>query len=94
MNHPEIVIKVVSAIWCKNCSVLKKSLDNSGIEYQVVDADDFNNQDYLKQLSIKTLPTTFFEVDGVVIGEPKRGLVSVAEIRKTIEDITAEMEGK
>lgn len=97
MNHPEIVIKVVSAQWCSSCHSLKHSLDTNNIQYQVVDADDFENQEYISKLGVRSLPVTILEVDGIVKAKIQ-GLVSVASLRKTIDDIvaeaTAEMEDK
>ena len=97
MNHPEIVIKVVSAQWCSGCVSLKRSLEDNNIEYTTIDADDFNNQEYISKLGVRSLPVTILEVDGVVKGKIQ-GLVSVASLRKTIDDVvaeaTAEMEGK
>lgn len=93
MNHPEIVIKVITGSWCPQCSVLKRSLDDSNIEYKAVDVDDFENQEYIAKLGVRALPVIVLEVDGTVKAKIQ-GLVSVASLRKTIEDIVAEMEDK
>lgn len=97
MDHPEIVIKVITGSWCSQCSVLKRSLDDNNIEYKAVDVDDFENQEYIAKLGVRALPVTILEVDGVVKGKIQ-GLVSVASLCKTIDDIvaeaTAEMEDK
>lgn len=90
-NMNEVVIKVISASWCSQCTVLKHSLDTNNIQYQVVDADNFENHEYISKLGIKSLPITILEVDGEIKNEI-RGLVSVASLRKAIDDVVAEME--
>lgn len=90
-NMNKVVIKVISASWCQQCTILKHSLDTNNIQYQVVDADNFENQEYISKLGIKSLPVTILEVDGEIKNEI-RGLVSVASLRKAIDDVVAEME--
>lgn len=92
-NLNEMIIKVISASWCGNCSVLKTSLEREGIEYTLIDADDFSNQEYIAKLGVRSLPVTIIEIDGVVKGKIQ-GLVSVASLRKAIDDIVKEMEDK
>lgn len=96
-NLNETIIKVISASWCGNCSVLKASLEQNNIDYTLVDADDFANQEYIAKLGVRSLPTTVIEIDGVVHGKIQ-GLVSVASLHKAIDDIvqecTKEMEDK
>lgn len=89
----EVVIKVISAVWCPGCASLKHSLDTNNIPYQVVDADNFENHEYISKLGIKSLPVTVLEVDGEIKGKIQ-GLVSVASLRKAIDDVVAEMENK
>ena len=92
----EVVIKVVSTSWCAQCTVLKNSLQQNNIEYTLVDADDFSNQEYIAKIGVRSLPMTVIEIDGIVKGKIQ-GLVSVASLRKAINDIvqecTKEMEG-
>lgn len=93
----EIVIKVITGSWCSSCQSLKASLEQNNIEYKAIDVDDFENQEYIAKLGVRALPVTVLEVDGVVKAKIQ-GLISVASLRKTIEDVvaeaTAEMEGK
>lgn len=92
-NLNEMVIKVISSSWCSQCSVLKTSLEREGIEYTLIDADDFVNQEYIAKLGVRSLPVTVIEIDGIVKGKVQ-GLVSVASLRKAIDDIVKEMEDK
>ena len=92
-NLNEMIIKVISANWCQQCKVLKTSLEREGIEYTLVDADDFANQEYISKLGVRSLPVTVIEIDGVVKCKIQ-GLVSVASLRKAIDDIVKEMEDK
>lgn len=92
-NLNEMVIKVISAAWCSGCTSLKASLEQNNIEYTLIDADDFANQDYISKLGVRSLPTTIIEIDGIVKGKIQ-GLVSVASLRKAIDDIVKEMEDK
>lgn len=92
-NFEEVVVKVISSSWCQQCKVLKSSLEREGIEYTLVDADDFANQEYIAKLGVRSLPVTIIEIDGIVKGKIQ-GLVSVASLRKAINDIIKEMEDK
>lgn len=83
-------LKVLWSSWCSQCGSLKQSLSQNGIAYTPVDVDDENNYDYVTSLRIKGLPVTVVEVGGVVKGKIQ-GLVSVASLRKAIDDI---LEGK
>lgn len=74
------------------CQSLKHSLEQNNIEYTLVDADDFANQEYIAKLGVRSLPTTVIEIDGIVKGKVQ-GLVSVASLRKAIDDIVKDMEG-
>lgn len=89
----EVVIKVVTGIWCSQCQVLKHSLEQNNIKYTPVDVDNFENQEYISKLGVKSLPVTVLEVDGE-IKDKIQGLVSVASLRKAIDDVVAEMENK
>lgn len=91
MNHPEVVIKVVSGSWCSQCTVLKDSLQKNNIEFTTIDVDDFENQEYVSKLGIRALPVTLLEIDSVVKAKIQ-GLVSVASLRKAIDDLVSEME--
>lgn len=87
----EVVVKIISTDWCQSCKVLKQSLEREGIDFSVIDADEFANQDYVSKLSVRSLPTTLIEVDGVIKGKIQ-GLISVVALRKVVEDIVNEME--
>ena len=58
-------VVVVSADWCKNCSVLKDTLTRAEIIYQVIDADE--NMDFCRENGIRSLPTAFIYEDGELI---------------------------
>lgn len=75
-------LKLISASWCTNCSSLKKQLDQLGVEYTVVDADD--DMDYARKAGARSLPTTVLEVDG----EIKQTFIGLKakEIAKAIKD--------
>lgn len=92
-NLNEIIIKVISTSWCSGCQSLKHSLEQNNIEYTLVDADDFSNQEYIAKLGVRSLPMTIIEIDGVVKGKIQ-GAVSITALRKAVDDIVKEMEGK
>jgi thioredoxin-like negative regulator of GroEL len=60
-------IDVYSASWCPNCSVLKNSLDEANIQYEVVDCDSDEGMSRAAALGIRGLPTTVISQDGTVI---------------------------
>ena len=60
-------IDVYSASWCPNCSVLKNSLDEANIQYEVVDCDTDEGMSRAAALGIRGLPTTVISQDGAVI---------------------------
>lgn len=63
----DIVIKVVSASWCGQCGPYKKQLEQSGIEFENIDADDESNMELLKSLGVRSLPTTLVYKNGELI---------------------------
>lgn len=79
----EMVIKVISASWCSSCQSLKHSLEQNNIEYTLVDADNFANQEYIAKLGVRSLPVTIIEVDGVVVYQ-KAGILPVKQIVEQI----------
>lgn len=60
-------IEVYSAAWCPNCVVLKNSLDEAGIKYEVVDCDTDEGMSRAASLGIRGLPTTVISFGGDVI---------------------------
>lgn len=60
----DTVIKVVSASWCGQCGPYKKQLEQSGIEFENIDADDESNMELLKSLGVRSLPTTLVYKNG------------------------------
>ena len=60
-------IDVYSASWCPNCSVLKNSLDEANIQYEVVDCDSDEGMSRAAALGIRGLPTTVISQNGVVV---------------------------
>ena len=60
-------IDVYSASWCPNCGVLKNSLDEANIQYEVVDCDSDEGMSRAAALGIRGLPTTVISQDGAVI---------------------------
>ena len=57
-------IIVVSAAWCKNCSVLKDTLTRAGVIYKVIDADSPEGIDFCRENGVRSLPTSFVYEDG------------------------------
>ena len=56
---------VVTANWCTQCGPLKKKLEDAGIQFTAVDAEE--NPDYCRNYGVRGLPTTlFFENDELV----------------------------
>lgn len=51
-------VMVVSAAWCSQCGPYKRALDQAGIGYETQDADDPENEELLKMLGVRGLPTT------------------------------------
>lgn len=60
-------IIVVSAAWCKNCSVLKDTLTRAGVVYKVIDADSPEGMDFCRENNVRSLPTSFICEDGELI---------------------------
>ena len=60
-------IDVYSASWCPNCGVLKNSLDEANIQYEVVDCDSDEGMSRAAALGIRGLPTTVISQNGVVV---------------------------
>ena len=60
-------VVVVSANWCKNCSVLKDTLTRAGIIYQVIDADSEEGMAFCRENGIRSLPTSFIYEDGELL---------------------------
>ena len=60
-------IEVYSAAWCPNCTVLKNSLDEASIKYEVVDCDTDEGMSRAASLGIRGLPTTVISEAGNVI---------------------------
>lgn len=59
---------VVSGKWCAACSVLKASLTDANIEYDVIDVDTQEGMDYCAKHHISGLPATVItDVEGNVI---------------------------
>lgn len=56
-----------SAAWCPNCGVLKNSLDEANIQYEVVDCDSDEGMSRAAALGIRGLPTTVISQNGVVV---------------------------
>lgn len=63
-----VVIKVVSAGFCKNCGPYKEALKQEGIEFESVDADDDSNIEFLTKNAVRSLPTSLVFEDGKLIG--------------------------
>lgn len=61
-------VVVVSASWCPQCGPFKKALENAGIEFETLDADDARNEEYLKTAGVRGLPTTLVFEGEVRIG--------------------------
>jgi len=63
----EYKIKVFSAEWCPNCKILKKNLEEAGIEFSVVDCDSDEGMEEASQHGIRALPVTFiYENDEII----------------------------
>ena len=60
-------IEVYSAAWCPNCGVLKNSLDEAGIKYEVIDCDTEEGMSRASSLGVRGLPTTVISENGNVI---------------------------
>lgn len=60
-------LECFSAAWCPNCGVLKNSLDEANIQYEVVDCDSDEGMSRAAALGIRGLPTTVISQDGAVI---------------------------
>lgn len=78
-----IVVKVVSAEWCSQCKPYKRQLEEQGIEFTSLDADDEVNQELLKFVGVRSLPTTLIFKDGevcnTVVGNKVQELKSLLE---------------
>ena len=71
-------IVVVSAAWCKNCTVLKDTLTRAGIIYKVIDADSPEGMDFCRENNVRSLPTSFV-YEG---GELKKTLVGLKKVEE------------
>ena len=60
-------IEVYSAAWCPNCTVLKNSLDEASIKYEVVDCDTDEGMSRAASLGIRGLPTTLVYLGDEVV---------------------------
>ena len=56
---------IVSAAWCSNCGPLKKKLEDAGIEFETVDAEE--NMEFCRNYGVRGLPTTLFFEDGDLV---------------------------
>lgn len=78
-----IAVKVVSAEWCSQCKPYKRQLEEQGIEFTSLDADDEVNQELLQRLGVRSLPTTLIfkdaEVCNTVVGNKVQELKSLLE---------------
>jgi thioredoxin-like negative regulator of GroEL len=56
-------LKLVSASWCGPCSLLKKRINDQKLQVDIVDVD--SNVDFVREYSIKSVPTlVVIEDDG------------------------------
>lgn len=79
----KLEIKVVSAAWCSQCNPYKKTLDSAKIEYEVIDADDDTQREFLQAEGIRGLPTTLIMRNGVVLTKAT-GSMSPAAVLKLL----------
>jgi thioredoxin 2 len=56
---------VFSAQWCGQCQPFKKALEQQGVSFENVDADE--HQKKMIQLGVRSLPTTLVMEDGVEV---------------------------
>lgn len=61
-------VVVVSASWCSQCGPYKRALEQAGIEFQSLDADDPENAELLQTVGVRGLPTTLVFDSGPLIG--------------------------
>ena len=61
--NKELVI--VSAKWCANCGPLKKKLEDAGIQFHVIDAEE--SPQYCLDYGVRGLPTALFFEDGELV---------------------------
>ena len=51
--------KLITAVWCAPCRMLKTRLAEANIEVDLVDADE--NADYIKEMGVRSVPTLVIE---------------------------------
>lgn len=76
-------IKVVSAAWCSSCTPFKKALNAAKIQYEVIDADDETQREFLQAQGIRGIPTTLIMRNGEVLAKAT-GSMSPASVLKLL----------
>jgi len=56
---------IITSTWCANCGPLKKKLEDAGIQFTTVDAEE--NPDYCRNYGVRGLPTALFFEDGELV---------------------------
>lgn len=57
-------LKVISAVWCGACTLLKKQLDSNNIHYSVIDGDTPEGMAVCKEFGVRSLPTSLIYDNG------------------------------
>lgn len=80
-------ITVYTASWCPSCQTLKKSLEDSNIEYETVDVDTDEGMALATNSGVRGLPTTIITDDQGAVIRNIVGLQPVGEYMKYTGDI-------